>query len=59
MTILGMMTPAVSTQTGEDDVVITNLIVVEIRGGCARWHLDLCNGKNSQCINTGDGMRLA
>ena len=44
--ILEMMTPAVSTQWGEDDVVITNFIVVKFSGGCAGWRHDLYNHEN-------------
>ena len=42
-----MTAPVVSTQRGEDNaIVITNLIVIEFRGGCAGWRLDLYNCQN-------------
>ena len=46
-TMLAMMAPAVSTQQGEDNVVITNLIVIEISAWRAGRQLDLRNFQTS------------
>ena len=45
--MLAMMAPAVSTQQGEDNVVITNLIVIEISAWRAGRQLDLRNFQTS------------
>ena len=37
-----MSATAVSTRRGEDDVVITNLVVIKFGGKGAGWRYDLC-----------------
>ena len=45
--ILEMSATALSTQRVEDNVVITNLIIIEFGGRRAGWRHDLCNCQTS------------